>query len=231
VVTAPLQGFLLQAEVRAGDLVETGQVLARLDDRDLRLERLKWIGEQTQAEQKYSQALARRDRTEALLLTSQIEQAQAQIALLDQQLARMTVTAPFSGVVVSGDLTQQLGAPVERGAVLFEVAPLDEYRVMLRVDERDITDVAVGQTGALVLAALPDAAFRVEVRRITPVSSTVEGANVFDVEAGVAEGPTALLRPGMEGVAKIEVDERRLVSIWTRRIVQWVRMTVWSWVP
>lgn len=231
VVTAPLQGFLLQAEVRAGDIVDEGQVLARLDDRDLRLERLKWIGERTQAQHKYSQALARRDRTETLLLTSQIEQADAQIALLDQQLDRMTVTAPFSGVVVSGDLTQQLGAPVERGAVLFEVAPLDEYRVILRVDERDITDVTVGQTGALVLSALPDADFRVEVRRITPVSSTLEGANVFDVEAGVAGGPTALLRPGMEGVAKIDVDQRRVVTIWTRRIVHWVRMTLWSWVP
>jgi len=33
----------------------------------------------------------------------------------------------------------------------------------------------------------------------------------------------------MEGVAKIEVDERRLVEIWTRRLVLWVRMTFWSW--
>jgi hypothetical protein len=133
--------------------------------------------------------------------------------------------------VVSGDLTQQLGAPVERGDVLFEVAPLDEYRVILRVDERDIADVAVGQSGSLVLSSLPDTGFRVTVQRITPISSTLEGSNAFDVEAAVASGPTALLRPGMEGVAKVEVDQRRLVEIWTRRLVLWVRMTLWSWAP
>jgi hypothetical protein len=35
----------------------------------------------------------------------------------------------------------------------------------------------------------------------------------------------------MEGVGKIEVGERRLIWIWTRRTVHWVRMFVWSWWP
>ena len=43
-----------------------------------------------------------------------------------------------SAVVVSGDLTQSLGAPLERGQVMLELAPLDAYRVTLQVDERDI---------------------------------------------------------------------------------------------
>jgi hypothetical protein len=47
----------------------------------------------------------------------------------------------------------------------------------------------------------------------------------------VREGPISDLRPGMEGIAKVNVDERRLVSIWTRKIVLWGRMKLWSWWP
>ena len=71
-------------------------------------------------------------------MTAQLEQARAQVARVEEQLGRTTVTAPFDGVVVSGDLSQNLGAPVERGTILFEVAPLSEFRLVLKVDERDV---------------------------------------------------------------------------------------------
>jgi hypothetical protein len=35
----------------------------------------------------------------------------------------------------------------------------------------------------------------------------------------------------MEGVAKVEVDERRLISIWTREILTWIRIKIWAWTP
>ena len=69
---------------------------------------------------------------------AKIDQAEAQIALLDEQLARTKVVAPFNGVIMKGDLSQSLGSPVEHGQVLFEVAPLESYRVIVQVDERDI---------------------------------------------------------------------------------------------
>jgi len=230
-VTAPLAGYLAEAAVRAGDLVRSGETMARLDDRDIRLERMKWVSQKAKQSREYSEAVANRERTQARILESQIEQAEAQLELLDQQLARMTLTAPFDGVVVAGDQTQALGAPVERGDVLFEVAPLEDYRVMMRVDERDVRDVEPGQTGDLVLSALPDTALRIEVERITPISMAEQGSNFFIVEASVTAGPVPELRPGMEGIAKLEIGERRLVWIWTRRIVLWASMLLWSWWP
>ncbi len=44
-VVAPYDGYIESATARAGDEVEAGQVLIHLDDRDLRLERLKWLSE------------------------------------------------------------------------------------------------------------------------------------------------------------------------------------------
>jgi RND family efflux transporter MFP subunit len=231
VVAAPMAGYLARAEVRAGDRVAEGQVMASLDERDLRLEHLKWTSQRSQREREQSEALAERDRARAGILAAQIEQADAQVALLDEQLARIAITAPFDGIIVSGDLSQSLGAPVERGDVLFEIAPLDSYRVLLEVDERDIGAVSEEQTGSLVLTGLPESLLELRVDKITPISTPEEGRNYFRVEASLLGEPPATLRPGMEGVGKIDAGQRKLIWIWTHKIVYWLRMFFWSWWP
>ena len=161
-------------------------------------------------------------------MIAQLEQVEAQLALVDEQLARVEMVAPFDGVIVSGDLSQRLGAPVERGQVLFEVAPLDNFRIALQVDERDIADVRAGQRGELVVSSMPHQRFAFTVTKITAVNTAKDGRNFFRVEARLdarARAPA----PGMEGVGKIEIDERRLVWIWTHGLVDWcIRLWLWS---
>ena len=138
--------------------------------------------------------------------------------------------APFAGVVVSGDLSQSLGAPVEQGQVLFEVAPLQDYRVKLQADERDIGVIQIGQKGDLILNSLPEKHFPLTVERITPVSTAKEGRNYFLVEAKL-DKVSEHLRPGMEGFSKINIDRRKLIWIWTHDLLDWVRLWLWSWWP
>jgi len=142
--------------------------------------------------------------------------------LLDENLTRLQLVAPFDGIVVSGDLSQLLGSPAEKGELLFEVAPLDGYRTILEVDERDIAYVKAGQSVELGLSALPREALSLTVERVIPVATAEDGRNFFRVEASLKR-PAKSLRPGMEGVAKIQVDRRRLLWIATRRLVDWFR--------
>jgi hypothetical protein len=65
---------------------------------------------------------------------------------------------------------------------------------------------------------------------VTPVSTSEDGRNYFRVEAKMDRGAERL-RPGMEGVGKIEVGERRLIWIWTRSLTDWLRLQLWSWLP
>ena len=227
---APFDGYIREAPVRAGDLVQAGQVLCTLDDRELRLERLKSLSKLEEYQKEYHKAMAEREAAKVEILTAQMHQAQAEIALLDDQLAHTKLLAPFDGIVVTGDLSQQLGAPIEKGKVLFEIAPLDRYRVVIEVDERDIADMVVGQRGSLMLSAFPSEILDVTVEKITPVSTTKEGRNFFRVEAQF-DNSHDRLRPGMEGAGKIEIDRRPLIWIWTHQIVDWMRMAVWSWLP
>ncbi len=227
---APFEGFVATAPARAGDLVEEGQVLAALDDRELSLEAARWRAEREQQLLRYQDALGRQDRAQARLLAAQVRQTEAQLALVEGKLERARIRAPFRGIVVSGDLSQQLGAPVETGKVLFEIAPLDGYRVVLRVDERDLRYVTEGQGGQLVLTGLSGQSFPVTVTKVTPVANVQDGRNIFRVEATIAE-QAGRLRPGMEGVAKLAVEDRSLVWIWTRSLIDWVRMSLWTWLP
>jgi multidrug efflux pump subunit AcrA (membrane-fusion protein) len=230
VIAAPVAGFVHEAPRRAGDTVRKGELIARLDVRDLKLERVKLLGQVNQYGQQYREAMAGHNRPQAAMVLAQVDQANAQLALVQEQLARAEMLAPFDGVIVSGDFSQKLGAPVERGQTLFEVAPSSSFRIALQVDERDFSYVSVGQRGRLIVASIPHEAFPFEVTRITAVNLPKDGRNTFRVEARL-EGDPGRLRPGMEGVGKIEIDERKYVWIWTHTLTDWVRLTLWSWLP
>ena len=227
---APFEGYIAAGYVRAGDTVKRGQVLAKLQDRDLRLEQTRWASEHELAQRKLRQAGASQDRAAMAMFSAQADQAQAQLSLVEEKLARATLLAPFDGVVVLGDLSQLLGTPVEQGKLLFEIAPLDSYRVMLNVDERDIGELRVGQSGDLALPSIPGQVMPFVVKHITPISVSQDGRNYFRVEAQIDQ-PGARLRPGMEGVGKVQVGERRLLWVWTHAGIDWLRLAVWRWWP
>jgi RND family efflux transporter MFP subunit len=230
VVSAPFNGYITEVPARAGDIVRKGDLLCLLDDRDLRLERIRWATQKEQLLKQYREAIAKHDRPQILIINAKIEQAESQISLIEEQLSRTRVVAPFEGIIMKGDLSQSLGAPVERGQILFEVAPLESYRVIVKVDERNIADIAVGQRGELVLPSMPMEGFPLIVEKITPVSVAKEGRNYFRVEARL-DKTSERLRPGMEGVGKISIDQRRLIWIWSHELIDWLRLKLWSWWP
>ena len=230
VIVTPFDSYITEAHVRPGDIVKKGALLAKLDDTALLLERTKWDSQKEQYLKEYRDALGQAERSKISVLNAQLGQVDAQLAITDAQLARIQIKAPFDGVIVSGDLSQSLGAPSQRGDVLFELAPLEDYRVVLDVDERDISAVAVLQKGELVLTGLSDTLIPFTVNKITPVSETQEGRNYFRVEAEL-EKRLDFLRPGMEGVGKIRIGERKLIWIWSKNLLDWLRLSLWTWWP
>ncbi len=233
VIVAPFDGYIKAAQVRAGDVVAQGDTMFELDDRDLQLEKLKWRSQQNKLSRQYQEAIASHDRSNITILNAQLEQAQAQLDLVDSQLQRSTQLAPFNGLIVSGDLSQRLGGAVSHGETLFEVSPADAYRLKMLVKESRIADLQPGQSGTVYLSALPEHAFPFTVDNITPVTEFSDGATYFVVEASLQTSADALnqekLRPGMEGVGKVYIDRRNQFGIWTRELVEWLRLRFWRW--
>jgi multidrug efflux pump subunit AcrA (membrane-fusion protein) len=121
-----------------------------------------------------------------------------------------------------------MGAPVEIGDVLFEVAPLEDYRVILEIDERDMAGIKKGNNGQVVIKAMPGEPVDLVVDQIVPMAISGDGKTYFRVE-GEFENQANDLRPGMEGIARINVGERKLLWIWTHKVVDRVRLWLWSW--
>ena len=132
----------------------------------------------------------------------------------------------------SGDLSQSIGSPLEKGQVVYSLAPLEDFRVVLEVPDSDIDECQIGQKGVIVLTAMPDREFSIKVERLTPVSSAKEGLNYFRVEASLLdEADSELFRPGMEGVGKVAVGERGLLWTWTHSALDTIRLFIWKWTP
>jgi hypothetical protein len=68
------------------------------------------------------------------------------------------------------------------------------------------------------------------VEQITPVSTAQDGRNYFRVEARL-QAPSERVRPGMEGVGKVIAGESRLIWIWTHTLFDWLRLSIWKWLP
>lgn len=227
---APFDGFVVTAPHRAGDVIPAGAVLATLDTRELSLEALRYQSQRDEAQVREQEATAKGDRGTAAIEDADARAAEAQRKLAADKVQRATITAPFAGLVVSGDLSQSLGSPVERGKVLFEIAPLESYRVSLAIDERDIAHIASGQRGQLVLTGFAAEPLGFTVKNIVSVATPANGSNTFRVEAAL-DRADARLRPGMEGVGKIEAGRRSLAWIWSHGFFDWLRLVAWRWLP
>jgi multidrug resistance efflux pump len=179
------------------------------------------------AEQKRT-ALARRrgEEAEAQIAESQTVKIQAQIDLLEYKVSQAQIRSATTGVVILGDLERQLGAPFKTGDLLFEVTPLNNLRAEIAVPEDQIADIQLDQKGRLASASLPGDLLPFTIEHINPVAEIADGRNVFKVRVRLGES-RAWLRPGMAGTAKIDVDRRSYLRIWTRRFVNWVRMQLW----
>lgn len=229
VLAATSDGFIKQVYAQPGDRVKAGQVLADLAQQDLRLEREKWTSQIAQQDNAYAAAMTRADRAEAALALSRLEEAQAQLALVDEQLQRTQLKAPFDGVLIQGDLSQSVGAPVKQGDTLMTVASTQHWRVIVEVDEADIGHVRIGQDGAIALSALPWDTLPVRVSRITPLAQARDGRNLFEVEARFTAAVPAEVRPGLMGHAKLRIGQRPLLWSWLRPLAERARLAFWSW--
>jgi len=212
-VAAPFDAVLQQASVKNGDIVQAGQVLAELDGRQLRLE-ISGLQAEYQAQVKASNsALARGSVAESQIATKQMEQIQAKIDLLHNRLGRLHIRSPIAGVIVSGDLDDAEGAPLEMGVQLFEVAPLDRMQVAVHIPEREIQHARVGMPVTLKLDAFPFDNWTGALTRIHKRAEIVDDSNVFVGELEL-ENAHSRLRPGMKGRVTLQGDHHPLGWNW-----------------
>jgi biotin carboxyl carrier protein len=227
-LSAPTDGFVQAVHARPGDRVRAGQPLLELAPQELEVDARRLESEVAQHQNAYMAALARSDRAQMGVHLARSDEVSAQLQLVRRELGRTRIEAPMDALVLDGDLTRSVGMPVRRGDTLMRLVPDGAPRVVIEIDERDIDAVRPGQAARLALSALPWEALALQVERVQPTARSVEGVNVFEVEARLLSEPGDL-RPGLTGVARIETGRHsRLVTL-AGRLGDWLRLQWWRW--
>ena len=224
---APFDGYIHEVHVKVGDRVEKMQPLLSLDTRELLLEESSAIANQNRYMREAEKARSQKALADMKIARALESQSKARLKLVRYHIDHAQVKAPFLGVVVEGDLEELLGAPVRKGDVLFKVALIEKMYAELKVEERDIHEINDSAGGEIAFISRPDLKFPISIERIDPVAVAEEEGNVFTVRAVFPEDVSVWWRPGLSGVAKINVGRRNVFWILTHRTVDFLRMLLW----
>lgn len=140
-------GIIEKLPVRQGDKVEAGQVILALsaEDKPAMIDTAAQLVKQRQAELEAARRLAKTGTLAKLSLdtaVSALAQAESQLKAAQSDLERMTIVAPFGGIIDSVDV--ELGSAVSQGAQIATLLSLDPVVVKGEVSERDLTYVKSG---------------------------------------------------------------------------------------
>lgn len=230
-VKSKASGEILELIVDTGDTVETGTLLARIDQRMLKnsLDQAKASLEVSRAElanaesqleriQKlYEQeSLSKADYEQSILqhaaARSQVVRGEIQVENADIALEDAIVRAPISGTVIErlveqGQVISSPMGDVGGGTLLLQMADLSRVRVRMLVDEIDIGKVQPGTIAQVNVAAYPTRSFEGAVLKVEPQASPQQNVTMFPVLIDL-DNREGLLKPGMNAEVQLVVADR-----------------------
>lgn len=225
-LAAPYDATIASALKTAGDRVAAGEVLCELNHRELDQQHAELRAEWAVWETSKDSALAGNHPVDFQLAVAQQQLIRTKLDITEHRLEQAYVRAPFDGVVVRGDLRQRIGTVVARGEPMFELAPLTAWTLELHIPEPAVADFAAGQTGLFAGFAKPDRQVLFHVKRMLESAQVLNGRNVVLAEADI-EAREDWLRPGMEGVARVQVGSRRIWWVALHRAIDYLRLNFW----
>lgn len=210
---APFDGKLKEVVAKPGENVRQGDLLAKMDDQELRLQLNSLQSDLAKERQVTFASKAAGELGKARISELKGYQLQNEIKLVKHKLEKIEIRANISGTIVQGKIEHLTGAPVEIGQNLLEVAPLESLIVKVEIPEYQIRYVKPGQNVRLMVEAYPYQSWESTVLRIQPQAVIRQHQNVFlaDVEL---KNTDYQLQPGMKGKAKIVSDSYPLAWNW-----------------
>jgi HlyD family secretion protein len=229
-------GEILELMVDVGDIVQPGDLLARVDPRDVQNAYDQAQADLEVAEARLGISRAQLQRNEELLAAGVITQQEYEAASLDFATAQsnlvkartnfdlaeirlndVTIRAPLAGTILTrtveeGTVIQSASQNVSGGTTLFTMAALEAMRVRTMVDETDMGDLRSGMAANVTVEAYPGRVFSGTVEKIEPQAETVQNVTMFPVIV-LLDNSSGLLKSGMNAEVEILIDEARDVIL------------------
>jgi len=212
-----VSGKLIERNVRLGDSVRKGQVIARLDPVDAEKQAQSAQASLDAADHRllYAKQQMQRDQAQSaqnLISANQWEQTQdayaAALAGREQSAAAQvvarnalqytTLVADHDGLITSENA--DTGQVVAAGQAIYGLAWSGDIDVDLDAAAADLGRIAVGQTAQVMFPALPGQAFEARVRELAPAADPQ--SRTYRVKLTLTQ-PAAAVRLGMTGDATL----------------------------
>ncbi|MGZ6087340.1 MAG: efflux RND transporter periplasmic adaptor subunit [Polyangiales bacterium] len=231
-VAANGSGAVLLTQVERGQLVEKGDVLARLDARTAVLSTAEADAQVGSAKAQLELAQAECERVDKLFKANAIsgvdydkqhgactsaiwsaKGAEARAAISRKGLTDATVRSPFAGMIAERYVSA--GEYVQPSSKVARVVSIDPLRLEINVPEQQVALIKQGQSVDFKVAAFDKESFKGAVRYIGPALRA--GTRDLLVEA-VVPNVDKRLRPGMFATARVVLGDKPGVVVPTSAI-------------
>lgn len=213
-VNSQMSGEVVGVRVEEGDAVRVGDVLARLDDRQLRAElsSARAAHEVAEAAFRRAEQLVEGDvitRAEYDRERTAYAAARARLEQLETQLGYTVIRAPSSGVVTERGV--EVGHVVSPQTRLFTIDDVSTMVVRVRVSELDVVHLRPGERVEVALDAYPDRPLGGRIRRVFPAADPAN--RLVPVEVELTGDNARLARPGFLARATFRLEAREDVVL------------------
>jgi len=239
-VGSRVSGIVREIPVQIGDLVDRGDLLARLDPTEFEAELAEARADVALAEAERALAQSAHERAaelaaDGIVAENELESAARDLAVararLDRAQARVNsatirlgyteIRAPIRGVIA--DVTTREGETVAASfaaPTFVTLVDLDRLEVQAYVDETDIGRVFVDQPATFAVDTYPDAEFAAHVTAINPKAALQNGVVNYIVRMAFTARAPHVLRPEMTAHVELQVAEHADVLTGARRAIR-----------
>jgi HlyD family secretion protein len=144
---------------------------------------------------------------------AQVEQSQAALAQVEEDLRNATIISPLDGVVLSrdrevGDAVSSILVMGSSATLIMTLGDLKEVYVKGKVDESDIGKVYFGQPARIKVESYKDQNFTGKVTKISPMGVEKDNVTTFEVRVSISNESRKLMAT-MTANAEIMLEERK----------------------
>jgi len=228
-VQPEVAGVVQQVNVREGDFVRQGTILASLADWQYRAELAAAQAKYETAVSQMDRALAANDGGEAGILRAQADYWASEVIRARARLEKTELRSAIDGLVATPHIEDMVGRSLNPGDAFAEVVDTSWASVDVSVDESDVSLLKVGNQASVKLEAFPTHTFRGKVVIVSP-KSQVEGAERFFYARVRVPNNDGLIRAGMQGRSKVSTGWSPVGFVIFRRPAMWFWSKIWSWI-
>jgi RND family efflux transporter MFP subunit len=230
--TAPVQpevaGVIQKVDVREGDQVQQGTVLANLDDWQYRSELAAAQAKYETAISQMDRALATDDGAEAGRLRAQADLGSAQVGRARERLDKTFLRSPIAGRVATPHIEDMAGRSLNPGDTFAEIVDTSHAAIDISIDDVDAGLLRTGEAVSVKLEGLPSRTFHGTITIVSPKGELEGDQRMFYARMLVANDD-GMIRAGMQGRGKIMTGWRPAGWVIFRRPMLWLWAKLWSW--